>query len=104
MLELILIRYQLARCDVKLGIFTTAQSEFEGVLPFFESRSASGDQTLVHIQYELAFIAYRHRNWKRALEFFQEALLNHETVHVQQPGCIAVPAILGGNPSRATEI
>jgi tetratricopeptide (TPR) repeat protein len=77
-----LIRYQLARCDVKLGSFTTAQSEFEAVLPFFESRSASRDQTIVHIQYELAFIAYRHRNWKRALEFLQEALRNHETVHV----------------------
>jgi len=80
MLEI--IGYQIARCNVKLDILTTAQSEFESVLPFFKNRSATGDQTVVHIQYELAFIAYRQKNWKEALELFQEALRNHETVHI----------------------
>jgi tetratricopeptide (TPR) repeat protein len=81
-LDIMSTRYQLARCLVKLGICAKAQGQFEDVLPFFESRSAGGDQTVVHIQYELACISYRHKNWKRALDFFQEALLNHEIVHV----------------------
>jgi len=80
MLEI--IGYQLARCNAKLGIFTTAQSEPESALPSPKNRSATGDQTTANTQYELAPIAYQQRNWKEALEFFQEALRNHETVHV----------------------
>jgi tetratricopeptide (TPR) repeat protein len=81
-LEIMSTRYYLARCLDKIGICSEAESEFVDVLPFFQNRSAEGDQTIVYIQYELGCISFRHKHWERALDFFQDALLSHETVHV----------------------
>ncbi|TGJ79412.1 hypothetical protein E0Z10_g9351 [Xylaria hypoxylon] len=88
-LDLMSAKYELGRCLVRLGTGAIDQSlldnkakvHYQNVLLFFQNRSARGDGTIVHIQYELGCIAFRKKDWVEALEFLRKALDN-QAIHV----------------------
>ncbi|KAI1195642.1 TPR-like protein [Nemania serpens] len=73
-----------ARSLVGMGLDVQAKAELEPIVsnPWYQTRLS--DETIMLGQYDLARVAYRMKQWTRALELFQAALLQHETLQANK--------------------